>query len=93
MKLDLTPEQQTIVQGFVRAGAYASEQEVIDEALSRLHEDLILADCDPDELRASVDESKAQFARGEGKPWNRKEFLAKMQAEESKAREEANASA
>lgn len=77
MQVELTSEQEKLVNDWIEAGAYGSAQEVIADALARLVEDEIVAGHDQDELRASLRRSREQFDRGEGKPWDVGDFIAR----------------
>ena len=65
MHIALTPEQEKLVRERMELFGYASEQEVIDDALGRLAEDEIIASYDQDELRESLRRSREEFDRGE----------------------------
>ncbi len=57
MGLELTPEQEELVQTLFQSGKFTSESEVVDEALGLLTR--------RDQLRAEIDEGLAQLDRGE----------------------------
>ena len=66
MTIELTPEQQELVQGYMRLGGYATEHDVIDDALDRLMEDLAIASHGREELKASLRRGREELDRGEG---------------------------
>ena len=82
MSISLRPELKRFVEDQVRAGKFASPEEVVEAGLARL-----MLDPAPDELdeddRAAIAESEAQIARGEDLDWSqvsaelRKKYLGK----------------
>ena len=62
MNVSLTPELEKLVQSKVESGLYASESEVVEEALRLLEQREIQLI----ELRARMDEALASLDRGEG---------------------------
>ena len=50
----------------MRLGGYATEQDVIDDALGRPMEDVVIAGHDRGELKASLQRDRAELDRGEG---------------------------
>jgi hypothetical protein len=66
MTIDLTPDQQELVREYMRLGNYATEQAVVDDALGRLMEDVVIAGRDRGELKASLQRGRAELDRGEG---------------------------
>jgi putative addiction module CopG family antidote len=82
MTVSLSPEFKKYVEEQVRAGRFASADEVVEAALARL-----MLDPPPDELDAedvhAINESEAQIERGEDLDWKqvsaslRKKYLGK----------------
>ena len=78
MQITLTPEHQKFVDSQVRAGRFASAEQVVAEAISRLmsepEEEI------DDETFAALRRSDEQLARGEGRPLEevRDELRAKL---------------
>jgi putative addiction module CopG family antidote len=68
MTIPLSPELRKYVEEQVRAGRFASPQEVVEAGLARL-----MLDPPPDELDdedlAALEESEAQIERGEDLDW------------------------
>jgi putative addiction module CopG family antidote len=66
MNLSLSPEVRMFIEDRVRAGQYATPEDVVHEAIARLRSDEELAgeDLDDDTLGA-IEESEQQFQRGE----------------------------
>jgi len=68
MTISLSPELKKYVEEQVRAGRFASPEEVVEAGLARLMLDP-LPDALDDEDLAAIDESEAQIARGEDLDW------------------------
>ena len=66
MQVTLNPEHQKFVDSQVRAGRFASAEQVVAEALSRLMQEPE-EEIDDDTL-AALGRSDEQLARGEGRP-------------------------
>ena len=66
IQITLDPEHEKFVDAAIRSGRFATADQVVAEALSRLIEDA--DELDADDLAAS-EESEAQIARGEGLDW------------------------
>lgn len=83
MTISLTPELQQFVEEKVKAGEYASADEVVRAALTRLMLDPADDDELDDETLASIERSEEEFDRGEGRPFKevaaefRKKYLGK----------------
>jgi Arc/MetJ-type ribon-helix-helix transcriptional regulator len=77
MNLSLNPDAQRFIEEKVRAGQYATPEDVIHTAIARLQSDELI-ELDDDEL-ISIEEGLAQADRGEGRPWEqvREELRAK----------------
>ena len=73
MKVSLRPNLQRFVESQVRSGRFASENEVVSEALRHLME---YQRNDAAQLRAEIAESLAELDRGEGTPWDATEVKA-----------------
>jgi hypothetical protein len=66
MEVKLSDRQAAIVMSRLERGVNDSAHDVLEEALDRLVEDEIIAEHDLNELRASIERTDKQFARGEG---------------------------
>ncbi len=66
MDVKLSERQAAIVISRLERGMNNSAHDVLEEAFDRLVEDEIIAEHDLDELRASIERTDGQFARGEG---------------------------
>jgi Arc/MetJ-type ribon-helix-helix transcriptional regulator len=81
LTVELTPDQQRFVDEQIKAGHFASAEQVVEAGLARLMLDPDMDDELDDEDIAAINESEAQIARGEGIDWMeasarlRKEFL------------------
>jgi len=69
MSISLRPELKRFVEDQVRAGKFASPEEVVEAGLARLMLDPAPDDLDEDD-RAAIAESEAQIARGEDLDWS-----------------------
>jgi putative addiction module CopG family antidote len=67
MNVRLKPELQKFIDDEVKAGNFASADEVIEAGLARLMLDPASGDDDAETL-AAIDEAEAQIDRGEGLP-------------------------
>jgi antitoxin ParD1/3/4 len=67
MQVRLKPELRKFVEDEVRAGNFASADEVVEAALARLMLDPATDDADAQAL-AAIEEAEAQLDRGEGIP-------------------------
>ena len=65
MTITLKPELQQFVDEQVRAGQFASPEDVVEAGLGRLRAET-LGDFQPGELDKLIAPAEAQFARGEG---------------------------
>jgi len=65
MNVSLTPAQETFVKQKVKSGKYASQADVLREALDLLRAQEELTQDDVAELRELVDVGLAEFERGE----------------------------
>jgi Arc/MetJ-type ribon-helix-helix transcriptional regulator len=80
MNLSLNADVQRFIEEKVRAGQYATPEDVIHTAIARLRTDEALGDHElDDEGLAAIEEGLAQANRGEGRPWDevREELRAK----------------
>lgn len=68
MEMELRPELKAFVDEQVRSGRYESTAEVLEAGLARLMLDPVPDVLDEQDL-ATIAESDAQFARGEGLDW------------------------
>jgi putative addiction module CopG family antidote len=68
MTISLSPELKRYVDEQVRAGRFASPEEVVEAGLARLMLDPV-PDALDDEDRAAIEESEAQIDRGEDLDW------------------------
>ena len=70
MNLSLNPEVRQFIEECVRAGRYATAEDVVHEGVARLRSDEELAaeGLDDDTL-ATLEESDAQYERGEVRDW------------------------
>ena len=68
MTVSLSPELRKYVEEQVRAGRFASPEEVVEAGLARLMLDPLPDALDDDDL-AAIDESEAQIERGEDLDW------------------------
>ena len=70
MNLSLSPDVQRFIEDKVRTGRYATAEDVIHAAISRLRRDEAIGheELDEDDL-AAIEEGLAQANRGEGRPW------------------------
>jgi putative addiction module CopG family antidote len=68
MTVSLSPELRKYVEEQVRAGRFASPQEVVEAGLARLMLDPLPDALDDDDL-AAIDEAEAQIERGEDLDW------------------------
>ena len=70
MNLSLNSDVLKFIEGRVRAGQYATAEEVVQEAIARLRsdEELAAGELDDDTLDA-LEESDAQYERGEVRDW------------------------
>jgi Arc/MetJ-type ribon-helix-helix transcriptional regulator len=68
MTISLGPEPKKYVEEQVRAGRFASPQEVVEAGLARLMLDPLPDELDDDDL-AAIEESEAQIKRGEALDW------------------------
>ena len=66
IQITLAPEHEKFVDAAVRSGRFASAEQVVAEALSRLMQD---ADEIDDETYAALQRGEDQIARGEGLDW------------------------
>jgi putative addiction module CopG family antidote len=70
MNIQLKPEQAAYAEEQVRAGRFASVDDVVAAALSRLQlDDEVLESELDEEDAAALREGIAQLDRGEGRPW------------------------
>ena len=82
MTISLSPDLKKYVEEQVKAGRFASPQEVVEAGLARLMLDPV-ADSLDDEDVAAIEESEAQIERGEDLDWAqvsaelRKKYLGK----------------
>ena len=67
IQITLNPEQERFVEAAVRSGRFASVEQMVAEALSRLMEDA--EEEIDDETYAALQRGDAQLARGEGRAW------------------------
>jgi putative addiction module CopG family antidote len=67
MNLSLSQDVQRFIEEKVRAGQYATPEEVIHTAIARLQSDEAI-ELDDEQL-AAIEEGLAQADRGEGRPW------------------------
>lgn len=67
IQITLNPEHQRFVDDAVRSGRYASAEQVVAEALSRLMEDP--GEEIDDAAYAALRRSDEQLVRGEGRAW------------------------
>jgi antitoxin ParD1/3/4 len=80
MNLSLNPTVQKFIEDKVQAGQYATPEDVIHAAISRLQDEEELGEDELDEEElAAIEEGLAQADRGEGRPWEevREELRAK----------------
>lgn len=77
MKVDITPEQEQLVNDWIVTEAYQSAQEVLDHALECLEEDAIVASYDQEALRESLRQAKADLDQGNGSRWDVNDFIAR----------------
>jgi Arc/MetJ-type ribon-helix-helix transcriptional regulator len=77
MNLSLNADVQRFIEEKVRAGQFATPEDVVHTAIARLQSDEAI-ELDDDEL-AAIEEGLAQADRGEGRPWEqvREELRAK----------------
>jgi antitoxin ParD1/3/4 len=75
MNVSLKPELEKFVQDQVRAGRFASPDEVLEAGLTRLMLDPSDEELDAEDL-AAIEESEQQITRGEAMDW--KEISAKL---------------
>lgn len=81
MTISLSPELKKYVEEQVKAGRFASPEEVVEAGLARLMLDPLPDELDDEDL-AAIEESEAQIARGEDLNWKqvaaelRKTYLA-----------------
>jgi putative addiction module CopG family antidote len=77
MNLSLNPDVQRFIEEKVRAGQFATPEDVVHTAIARLQSDEAI-ELDDEEL-AAIEEGLAQADRGEGRPWEqvREELRAK----------------
>ena len=68
MTISLSPELKKYVEEQVRAGRFASAEEVVEAGLARLMLDPAPDALDDDDL-AAIEESEAQIERGEDLDW------------------------
>ena len=68
MTVSLSPELRKYVEEQVRAGRFASAEEVVEAGLARLMLDPLPDALDDDDL-AAIEESEAQIERGEDLDW------------------------
>ena len=66
MQITLRPSLKRYVEEQVRAGRYASAEDVMAAAVGRLMQDEDSGDFAPGELNALIARAEAQFRRGEG---------------------------
>lgn len=79
MNLSLNPEARQFIEDRVRAGRYATPEDVVHEAIARLRSDEELAAEElDDETLAALAESDAQYERGEVRDW--KDVSAELRA-------------
>jgi putative addiction module CopG family antidote len=79
MNLSLDPEVWKFIEERVRAGQYATAEDVVREAIARLRSDEELAAEElDDETLAALAESDAQYERGEVRDW--KDVSAELRA-------------
>ena len=69
MTVNLPPELQHFVESQVRAGSFASADEVLQVAVARLRDDQTWAESLDDEDRAAIAEADAEIAAGLDRPW------------------------
>lgn len=70
MNFSLNPEVQKFIEENVRAGQYATPEDVIHTAVARLEIDEAFDGEDLDTTAlAAIEEGLAQDNRGEGRPW------------------------
>lgn len=73
MKLEVGPEIEELIEEYLKQGAYATPEEVVLAGLISLKANDESADEDSDEMDeetiAAIEESEAQFDRGEGRPF------------------------
>ena len=79
MNLSLNPAARQFIEERVRAGQYATAEEVVHEAIARLRsEEELAADELDDDTLAALEESDAQYERGEVRDW--KDVSAELRA-------------
>lgn len=66
MRVNLSPESVCQLRECMRLVNYGSPEAVVEDAIGRLMEDIIIDSHDIEELRASLEESKRQLENGEG---------------------------
>ena len=65
MAIELKPEDQEFVSKLVLSGKYPTEQDVIADALSYLHENEILSTYSREELNSLIEEGERAFENGD----------------------------
>ncbi len=72
------PELENFVNAQIQAGRYPTAKDLVEAAVARLMLDPIDEELTPEDI-AAIEESEAQFARGEGLDWEdvKKELRAK----------------
>ena len=75
MHVSLPPELEQFVAEKVKAGQYASPDQVVEESLRLLRDLPVWTD---DDLRKELEIGLEQLDRGEGKPWNVDEIKAEV---------------
>lgn len=80
MHVSLPPELEKFVEEKVKAGHYATADEVVEDSLRLLRH---LPEWTDEELRKEIGIGLAQLERGEGKPWNVEEIKAAVRRRHS----------
>ena len=78
MQISLPPELEKFVEEEVRAGEYATPDDVVEDALQLLRH---LPAWTEEELRREIAVGIKQLDRGEGTPWDVEKLLAKVHRE------------
>ncbi len=70
MTISLKPELQKFIEGKVKDGRFASEQDVIEAALAHFMFDEEINELDEEDISV-IDEAEAEYARGEYLDWKK----------------------